>query len=151
MSACHMSNTYVDPWDMLNNCLILTLSHSFTFSFTHSWHAEQLLFSCLCSEVTLSLFQSHTLSPFHSLIHSLSICWTTFVFMSMLKSNSLTLSLRRLEFDYAGIYWYLTYMVALLDNTRKLDFQHCQIKCFSMLRDVVPLGTISHRGIVNTQ
>ena len=29
---------------------------------------------------------------FHSLIHSLSTCWTTFVFMSMLKSHSLTLS-----------------------------------------------------------
>ena len=30
----------------------LTLSHSFTLSFTHSWHAEELVFSCLCSKVT---------------------------------------------------------------------------------------------------
>ena len=29
----------------------------------------------------------------HSFIHSLSTCWTTFVFMSMLKSHSLTFTL----------------------------------------------------------
>ena len=61
-----------DPWDMLNDfcfhvyaqkslshSLSHTLSHSFNLSFTHSQHAEQLLFSCLCSKVTLSL--SHSL------------------------------------------------------------------------------------------
>ena len=104
-------------------------------------HPEQLLFSCLCSKVTLtlshsfslshslsltlsltltvshslplvilnnfcfrvyaqkSLSHSHTISLsqcltlthplFLSLIHSLSTCWTTFVFMSMLKSRCL--------------------------------------------------------------
>merc|ERR1719219_2570664 len=40
----------------------LTLSHSHMLSFTLSRHAEQLLFSCLCSKVTLSLSHSHTLS-----------------------------------------------------------------------------------------
>ena len=42
-----------------------SLSHSHTLSFTHSPHAEQLLFSCLCSKVTLTL--SHTLSISHSI------------------------------------------------------------------------------------
>ena len=53
----------------------LTLSHSFTLSFTHSQHAEQLLFSCLCSKITLSLSHSHTLalSHFHTLSMSHSI------------------------------------------------------------------------------
>ena len=60
--------------------LTLTRSHSFTLSFTHSRHAEQLLFSCLCSKVTLSVS--------HSLIQSLLTCWTTLVFMSMFKSHS---------------------------------------------------------------
>ena len=31
----------------------LTLSHSFNLSFTHSRHAEQVLFSCLASKVTV--------------------------------------------------------------------------------------------------
>ena len=80
----------------------ISLSQSHSLSFTHSRHTEQLLFSCLCSKVTLSLSHSHTLSHSHyltlslsrshSLIHSLSTCWTTFVFMSMLKSHILTLS-----------------------------------------------------------
>ena len=50
----------------------ITLSHSLILSLSHS-----LL----------------TLSLFHSLIHSLSTCWTTFVFMSMLKNHSLTFTL----------------------------------------------------------
>ena len=43
------------------------------------------------NQITLSL--SHSLTVSHSLIHSLSSYWTTFVFMSMLKSHSLTLTL----------------------------------------------------------
>ena len=46
--------------DMLNNFCFnvyaqksLTLSHSFNLSFTHSRHAEQLLFSCLCSKLSV--------------------------------------------------------------------------------------------------
>ena len=42
---------------------------------------------------SLSHFHTLTLSLFHSLIHSLLTCWTTFVFMSMLKSHSLTFTL----------------------------------------------------------
>ena len=66
---------------------------TFTLSFTLSRHAEQLLFSCLCSKVTLTLFQFqyfcyfHYFHKFHPLIHSLSTWWTTLVFMSMLKSR----------------------------------------------------------------
>ena len=37
----------------LSHSLTLTLSHSFSLSFSHSRHAEQLLFSCLCSKVTV--------------------------------------------------------------------------------------------------
>ena len=33
-----------------------------TLSFTHSRHAEQLLFSCLCSKVTLTLSISYSLT-----------------------------------------------------------------------------------------
>ena len=55
----------------------LTLSHSHTLSISHwitlDMHAEQLLFSSLCSKVTLTLSRSHshTLSLSHS--HTLSI------------------------------------------------------------------------------
>ena len=68
---------------------------TFTLSFTLSRHAEQLLFSCLCSKVTLTLFRFHYFRYFHyfhnfqSLIQSLSTCWTTFVFMFGLKSHCL--------------------------------------------------------------
>ena len=53
----------------------------FNLSFSLSEHAEQLLFSCLCWKVTLSLS--------HSLIHCLSTCWTTFFFMSRLNCHCL--------------------------------------------------------------
>ena len=43
--------------DMLNNFCFhvyaLTFSHSFNLSFTHSRHAEQLLFSSLCSKLAV--------------------------------------------------------------------------------------------------
>ena len=42
---------------------------------------------------SLTQFHTHSLSLFQSLIHSLLTCWTTFIFMSMLKSHSHTLSL----------------------------------------------------------
>ena len=37
----------------LTHSLSLSLSHSFNLSFNHYRHAEQVLFSCLCSNVTL--------------------------------------------------------------------------------------------------
>ena len=78
----------------------LSLSHSFTLLFTHSRHAEQLLFSCLCSKVTLSLSNSRTLTHSHSLIHSLSrhaeqllfSCLCSKVTPSISPSRTLTLS-----------------------------------------------------------
>ena len=94
--------------DMLNNfCFHVydqkSLSHSQTLalSLSHTLfksliHAEQLLFSCLCSKLTLTLSHSHSLSLtlfltlsltlFQSLIQSLLTCWTGFVFISMHKS-----------------------------------------------------------------
>ena len=78
---------------------------TFTLSFTLSRHAEQLLFSCLCSKVTLTLFRFHYFRYFHyfhnfqSLIQSLSTCWTSFVFMSMLKSRCLLPKTAMVFFD----------------------------------------------------
>ena len=74
---------------------------------THSGHAEQLLFSCLCSKVTLTLSHSltltlsysHTLTLFQSLIQSLLTCWTSFVFISMLK---ICCCMRKLQWFLAG-------------------------------------------------
>ena len=86
----------------------LSLSHSLTLSLSR--HAEQpkshsvtlnltlSLTISLCHSLSLSLSHTHTLSQslnlsfYQSLIHSLSTCRTTFVFMSMLKSHSPTLS-----------------------------------------------------------
>ena len=45
---------------------ILSLSHSINVSFTNSRHAEQLLFSCLCSKLTVTLSHSHYLTLSHS-------------------------------------------------------------------------------------
>ena len=53
---------HVYAQNLLSHFLTLTLSHSFTLLFTHSRHAEQLLFSCLCSKVTLTLLHSLSLS-----------------------------------------------------------------------------------------
>ena len=44
-----------------------SLLHSFNLSLNHSRHAEQLLFSSLCSKLTLTLSHSHTLSISHSI------------------------------------------------------------------------------------
>ena len=52
----------------------ISLSHSHSLSFTHSRHTEQLLFSCLCSKVTLSLSHYLTLSMSHS--HSFTLSFT---------------------------------------------------------------------------
>ena len=70
-----------------------------TLSFTHTGHAEQLLFSCLCSKVTLtfshslSLSRSFNLSFTHSrhaeqLLFS-SLCWK--VTLTLSHSHSLSL------------------------------------------------------------
>ena len=92
---------------LLTLILTLTLSHFLTvslfltltlnLSLNHSWHAEQLLFSSLCSKITVTLSHSHALTLSHShtftlfqcLIQSLLTCWTSIVFMSMLISRCL--------------------------------------------------------------
>ena len=102
---------------LLTLILTLTLSHFLTvslfltltlnLSLNHSWHAEQLLFSSLCSKVTLTLSRSHSLTLSHShtftlfqcLIQSLLTCWTSFVFMSMLISRCLLPKIAMLFFD----------------------------------------------------
>ena len=57
----------------LSHSLPLSLSHFLTLSFTHSQHGEQLLFSCLCSKITLSLSHSHTMLKSHALTLSHSL------------------------------------------------------------------------------
>ena len=111
--TCHMSNAYVDPWDMLNNfCfhvytqkwVFVIMSHV-TSNMSHCtchmsyvkclcWflgHAEQLLFWCLCSKVSICDYvtcrMSHVICEMLMLI--LGTCWTTFVFMCKLKSEYL--------------------------------------------------------------
>ena len=77
---------------------------TFTLSFTLSRHAKQLLFLCLCSKVTLTLFhfhyfrRFHYFHNFHPLIQSLSTCWTSFVFISMLKTHCLLLKIAMVFF-----------------------------------------------------
>ena len=66
----------------------LSHSHSFNLSFIHSQHAEQLLFSCLCSK---SLSDTH--SPTLPVAHVVTLNMLNKVFMSMLKNQYLTLKL----------------------------------------------------------
>ena len=44
-----------------------------TLSFTHSGHAEKLLFSCLCSKVIITFSHSFSLSLTLSISHSLTL------------------------------------------------------------------------------
>ena len=57
ISLCHSLSLSLSHTHSHN----LSISHSINLSFTHSQHAEQLLFSCLCSKVTLPLSHSLTL------------------------------------------------------------------------------------------
>ena len=84
ISLCHSHSLSLSHTHSHN----LSISHSINLSFTHSQHAEQLLFSCLCSKVTLPLSHSLTLnmqnnfgfhvyaqkSLSHPLIHSTLTC-----------------------------------------------------------------------------
>ena len=116
--TCHMSNAYVDPWDMLNNfCfhvyaqkwVFVIMSHvTCHFRMSHviyvkclCWslgHAELLLFSCVSSKVSICNYVTCHMS--HVACHMshvtcqmlmliLGPCWTIFVFMSMLKCRCL--------------------------------------------------------------
>ena len=68
-----------------------------TLSFTHSGHAEQLMFSSLCTKVTLTLFHSlshsHTLSISHSLPLDMLNNFCFHLYAQKTLSHSLTLSL----------------------------------------------------------
>ena len=59
----------------LGTCKTCKLAHlqTCTLSFTHSGHAEQLLFSCLCSKVTITFSHCHSLTLTVSHSHTLSI------------------------------------------------------------------------------
>ena len=73
----------------------LTVSHSLTLVILNNFCFHVYAQKSLSHSHTISLSQclTLTLSLFHSLIHSLSTCWTTFVFITMLKSHSHTISL----------------------------------------------------------
>ena len=61
-------------------------------TFSNVTYSQSLILTLTLSHyLTLSLFL--TLTLFQSLIESLLTCWTTFVFISMLKSHSHTLTL----------------------------------------------------------
>ena len=122
--ACHMSHVkclcwslgHVDPWDMLNNfCFhvyaqkwVFVIMSYVTFCMSHvvyvkclCWslgHAEQLLFSCVSSKVSICNYVTCHMSHFachmsdvicQMLMLILGTCWTTFVFMCKLKSEYL--------------------------------------------------------------
>ena len=136
--TCLMSNAYVDPWDMLNNfcfqvyaqkwvlvimshvtCHILHVTCHMSHCTCHmsyikclcwfSGHAEQLLFWCLWSKVSICNYvtchmlhvtcqchMSHVLCQMLMLI--LGTCLTIFVFMSMLKCRCLWVKLTMVIF-----------------------------------------------------
>ena len=74
-----------------------------------------------------TLSHSHTLSLFHSLIHSLSTCWTTFVFMSMLKSHSISFSLSHsITLDMQNNFCFHVYVQKSLSQfpTHSLSLSH---------------------------
>ena len=134
--TCYMWNAYVDPWDMLNNfCfhvytqkwVFVIMSHV-TCNMSHCachmsyvkclcWflgHAEQLLFWCLCSKVSICNYVTchmlhvacdmwHVLCQMLMLI--LGTCWTTFVFMSMLKSGICQVSNVKMLMLILGTCW----------------------------------------------
>ena len=60
LSTCCRWTTFVFMFMLKSHILSLShshtlaLSHSFNLSFNHSRHAEQVLFSCLCSKVTVN-------------------------------------------------------------------------------------------------
>ena len=57
----------------LSLSLTISLSHSFNLSLNHSWHAGQILFSSLCSKLTLTLSHSLSISHSFSLSHSFNL------------------------------------------------------------------------------
>ena len=69
----------------LSHSLTVTLSHSHTLSISHSLTLDMLNNFCFHVYAQNTLSQSLTL--FKSLIQALSTCWTTFVFMYMLKTH----------------------------------------------------------------
>ena len=69
----------------------------------HSWHAEQLLFSSLCSKVTLTLSHSNTLSISHSLtLDKLNnYCFHVFAQTPLSHSFNLTFTLSFTQSQHA--------------------------------------------------
>ena len=93
--TCYMWNAYVDPWDMLNNfCfhvyaqkwVFVIMSHV-TFRMSHviyvkclCWslgHAEQLLFSCVSSKVSICNYVTcHMSHVACHMSHVKCLCWS---------------------------------------------------------------------------
>ena len=74
--SSHMSNTYVDHWDMLNKFCFHVYARKWVFIAMSHCHISHV--ACHISLVIWQL-----------LILILGTCWTTFVFMAMLKSEYL--------------------------------------------------------------
>ena len=112
--------------DKLNKCLILSLSHSLTLSLSHSFtldmlnnfcfHVnaqkslshflsdEQLLLSCLCSEVTLSFSHSHTFLFTHSRHAEQLLFWRQYL-ETIVGDNTWSLLPSSLDDTYTIVPW----------------------------------------------
>ena len=141
----------------LSHSHTLTLSHALILSFTISRHAEQLLFSCLCSKVTLSLSHSltltlshshthsHTLTRSHSLIHSLPLPLSHALTLDMLnnfcfhvyaqKSLSHTLSISdSITRDILNNFCFHVYAQKSLSHSHTLSLFHSLTLSFTLSR-----------------
>ena len=90
----------MSTWQKLGTSVAVTVSVFVTCLCWSLGHVEQLLFSCVSSKVSICNYVTCHLSHFtfhmshvicEMLMLILWICWTTFVFLSMLKSHSHTL------------------------------------------------------------
>ena len=83
-------HVYAQKWHMSNvKCQVSNVKCQVSNVNCLCWslgHAEQLLFSCLCSKVAYVKCQVSSVKC-QMLMLILGTCWTTFVFMSMLKSD----------------------------------------------------------------
>ena len=83
--TCHMSNTYVDPRDMLINFSFHVYAQKWVFVIMSHVTCCMSHVACHMSHVTCRM--SHVLCQMLMLI--LGTCWTTFVFMCKIKSEYL--------------------------------------------------------------
>ena len=117
--------TFVFMSMLKSHSLTLTLCLTLTLSLSHSLTLHML--NNFCFHVYAEKSHSHTLS--HSRIHSLSTCWTTFVFMSRLKNLCL---------------WPKIAMVFLTATSREFRMAHIKMAVYGKW---VTSGNIMWEGV----